>query len=159
MCSVLAIQRGERCYLWRYQFQAHPGLRRHQILLHSPSAGIGKSLCKFIFFWCFWTHTKLRLTLQSLNTHSVSQCLLWSFNSSLVSGCVSPLISLCRLKRLVRFYISTTPPGLTLGFHSLLPPSLTSCSRCESQVAWIRNMDQWWCTAAPASAALGPSVL
>lgn len=46
MCPILATQRGERCHLWRYQFQAHPRLGRHQILLHSPSAGVGKSVCK-----------------------------------------------------------------------------------------------------------------
>lgn len=82
-------------------------------------------------------------------------CLLWSFKSRYVF----PLIFLHRLKRLVRFYTFTTPPGLTLGYQSLLPPSLTSCSRCESRVVWIRTRDQWWCTAAPASDALGHFVL
>ena len=47
MCPVLATQRGERCYLWRHQFQAHLCLRGHQILLHSPPAGVGKPVCKF----------------------------------------------------------------------------------------------------------------
>lgn len=82
-------------------------------------------------------------------------CYLWSFKSRYVF----PLIFLHRLKRLVRFYTFTTPPGLTLGYQSLLPPSLTSCSRCESRVVWIRTRDQWWCTAALASDALGHFVL
>lgn len=84
-----------------------------------------------------------------------SLCLLWSFKS----WYVSPLIFPDRLKRPVRFYIFTTPPGLTLGYQSLLPPSLTSCSRCESRVVWTRTRDRWWCTAAPASDALAHFVL
>ena len=47
MCPVLAVQRRERCYFWRHQLQAHPRLRRRQILLHSPRAGAGESVCKF----------------------------------------------------------------------------------------------------------------
>lgn len=69
----------------------------------------------------------------------------------------SPIFS-CRLKRLVRFYISITPPGPTLEFPSLLPPSWTSCSRCESRVVWMQTTGRWWCTAALASDARGPFV-
>lgn len=49
---------------------------------------------------------------------------LQSFNSSLMSvfGDFS-VIFLCRHKRLERFYIFTTPLGLTLGYQSPLPPS------------------------------------
>lgn len=47
MCPILASQRGEGCYLWWHQFQAYLRLRRRQILLHSPSAGVGKPVCKY----------------------------------------------------------------------------------------------------------------
>lgn len=53
----------------------------------------------------------------------------------------------CRLRRRVKFYIFTTPPGLILGFQSLPPPSSTSSSRCESRAVLMRSTDRWLCTA------------